>query len=529
MDYYIIYKNVMRRTNVNFTSYMIGIDIGTTSTKAVLYDINGGMVSSAHAHYPLYTPEVAAAEQNPDEIFQAVLQTTAQLMQQHVSAPTQIKFVSFSAAMHSIIPIDSNGNPLMNALTWADNRSEPYTKLLLEQSGHELYFRTGTPIHPMSPLSKLMWLRAERPTIFNAAYKFISIKEYIWAKLFSTYEVDYSIASCTGLMNLQQLQWDTAALELTKITESKLSKIVPTTYYRKDAALQYTNLMGLPPETIFVIGANDGVLSNLGLNAMSPGEVAVTIGTSGAIRTVVDQPVLDPKGRTFCYVLTDQLYVIGGPVNNGGHILRWIKDEFASAEVETAKRLGINPYDLISQICAQVPAGSEGLLFHPYLAGERAPLWNSNARASFFGLGLHHHKEHMLRAAMEGVIFNLYSVMLAIQEQIGTPTIIKATGGFASSALWRQMLADIFDQPVSIPTHHESSCVGACILGLHALGLIEDLQEATLIIGQSQQYKPDPQAAQIYKQLFPIFLSIASKLGPEYEAISQFQRQFTSS
>lgn len=529
MGYYIIYKNVMRRTNVDFTSYMIGIDIGTTSTKAVLYDMNGGMVSSAHAHYPLYTPEVAAAEQNPDEIFQAVLQTTAQLMREHVSSPMRIKFVSLSSAMHSLIPIDSNGNPLMNALTWADNRSEPYTKLLLEGNGHELYLRTGTPIHPMAPLSKLMWLRAERPHIFNAAYKFISIKEYIWAKLFSTYEVDYSIASCTGLMNIQQLKWDTAALVATKINESKLSKLVPTTYYRKGAALQYTNLMGLTPETIFIIGANDGVLSNLGLNAMSPGEVAVTIGTSGAIRTVVNQPVLDPKGRTFCYVLTDQLYVIGGPVNNGGHILRWMRDELASAEVETAKRLGIDPYDLISQICSQVPAGSEGLLFHPYLAGERAPLWNSNARASFFGLGLHHHKEHMLRAAMEGVIFNLYSVMLAIQEQIGTPAIIKATGGFASSPLWRQMLADIFDQPVSIPTHHESSCLGSCILGLHALGLLENLQENTLITGQSQQYEPNPQSTQIYKQLLPIFLSISSKLGPEYEAISEFQRKFTSS
>ena len=518
----------MRRTNVDSTSYMIGIDIGTTSTKAVLYDINGGMVSAAHAHYPLYTPEVAAAEQNPDEILQAVLETTAQLMREHVTSTKQIKFVSFSAAMHSVIPIDSNGNPLMNALTWADNRSEPYTKLLLEGNGHELYQRTGTPIHSMAPLSKLIWLRAERPLIFHAAYKFISIKEYIWAKLFSSYEVDYSIASCTGLMNIQHLKWDTAAMKETEINESKLSKIVPTTYYRKGAALQYTNLMGLSPETIFVIGANDGVLSNLGLNAMSSGEVAVTIGTSGAIRTVVDQPVLDPKGRTFCYVLTDKHYVIGGPVNNGGHILRWMRDELASAEVETAKRLGINPYDLISQICSQVPPGSEGLLFHPYLAGERAPLWNSNARASFFGLGLHHHKEHMLRAAMEGVIFNLYSVMLAMQKQIGTPAIIKATGGFASSALWRQMLADIFDQTVSIPAHHESSCMGACILGLNALGLIEDLQHASLFTGQSHQYDPDPQSTQIYKQLLPIFLSISSKLGPEYEAISQFQRQFTS-
>lgn len=512
---------------MNSLSYMIGIDIGTTSTKAVLYHTNGVMVDTAHVHYPLYTPQIAAAEQDPDEIFQAVLQTTTQIMTKNGILSSQIVFVSFSAAMHSLIPIDSNGTPLMNALTWADNRSEAYAKQLSLEGGHEIYLSTGTPIHPMAPLSKIMWLKAEYPTIFEQTYKFISIKEYIWAKLFDNYQIDYSIASCTGLMNIHQLSWDETALRTAGITKNQLSEIVPTTYYRNGASPLYTKMMGLGTETTFVIGANDGVLSNLGLNAIHKGEVAVTIGTSGAIRTVVDHPVLDPKGRIFCYALTDKHYVIGGPVNNGGQILRWMKDELGSSEVETAKRLGINPYDLLTQICEKVPPGAEGLLFHPYLAGERAPLWNSNARGSFFGLGLHHHKEHLLRAAMEGVIFNLYTVMLAMEEQIGAPDLIKATGGFASSSLWRQILADIFDQPVVIPSQHESSCLGAVFLGLYALNMIDSFDIVSEMIGQTQQYDPHPDHAAIYKQLLPIFISIPRKLGPEYEAISKFQHQFT--
>lgn len=508
------------------SAYMIGIDIGTTSTKAALFHINGELVDTAFAHYPLYTPQISAAEQDPDEIFQAVIQTIAQIMTKNNLDPSHIHFVSFSAAMHSIIPIDASGTPLMNALTWADNRSEHYAKHLSEQGGHQIYLSTGTPIHPMAPLCKIMWLQAERSSMFEQAYKFISIKEYIWAKLFDSYQIDYSIASCTGLMNLHQLAWDKLALQTAGITEDQLSEIVPTTYYRNGASPLYTKMMGLSTDTTFVIGANDGVLSNLGLNAISKGEVAVTIGTSGAIRTVVNKPVLDPKGRTFCYVLTDDHYVIGGPVNNGGQILRWIRDELGSSEVETAKRLGINPYDLLTQICEKVPAGAEGLLFHPFLAGERAPLWNSNARGSFFGLGLHHRKEHMIRAAMEGVIFNLYTVMLAIQEQIGIPTLIKATGGFASSSLWCQILADIFNQPVVIPSQHESSCLGAAILGLYALNLVDHFEVASQMVGPTLQYNPNPKTASIYKQLLPIFISISRKLEPEYDEIAKFQHQF---
>lgn len=506
--------------------YMIGVDIGTTSTKAVLFEQNGRIVASSNEEYPLYTPTTSVAEQDPEEIFAAVIHAVKQIMEMSQVPPGQIMFISFSSAMHSVIPMDRGGNPLMRCLTWADNRSQSWSeKLKNELGGHDIYLRTGTPVHPMSPLTKLMWIRHELPEIFQAADKFISIKEYVFKKLFNQYIVDYSIASATGLLDLRKLDWDPEALALAGITPDSLSELVPTTHTVQGLSETYAQEMGISASTPFVIGASDGVLSNLGVDAIDPGVVAVTIGTSGAIRTVVDQPVFDPKGRIFCYALTDKHWVIGGAVNNGGVIFRWVRDQFAASEIETANRLGISPYDVLTKIAERVNPGSDGLLFHPFLSGERAPLWNSNARGSFFGLTLNHQKEHMIRAVLEGVIYNLYTVLLAMEEQIGQPRKIQATGGFARSPLWRQMMADIFDQKVIIPESIESSCLGAVILGLYALGKIDSFDVVKEMIGGTHEHTPRQDHAAIYKELLPIYIRISRKLEEDYEAIARFQRK----
>jgi gluconokinase len=327
------------------------------------------------------------------------------------------------------------------------------------------------------------------------------------------------------MLNLQQLDWDAEALQVAGITREHLSEPVPTTYYLQGLEDSIAEELGILSSTPIVIGANDGVLSNLGVNAIEPGVVAVTIGTSGAIRTVTDRPVTDPKGRIFCYALTENHWVIGGPVNNGGMTFRWVRDVMASAEVETAKSLGIDSYEVLTKIAARVSPGADGLLFHPYLAGERAPLWNANARGSFFGLTLHHKKEHMIRAVLEGVIFNLYNVLLALEEQIGVPKKVQATGGFARSELWRQMMADIFDQEVTVPESFESSCLGAAILGLYALKEIDSLNVVSGMVGATHKHQPIKEHVEVYRELTPIYLRISRKLNEEYNAIAEFQRK----
>ncbi|WP_251459904.1 gluconokinase [Weizmannia agrestimuris] len=508
-------------------TYYLGVDIGTTTTKSVLFGEKGKVISMHHAGYPLYSPSPQVAEQNPDEIFRAVIDSMKTAIVKSDIDPSEIKLVSFSSAMHSLIAVDKDGKPLTNCITWADARAAKWAKKIKDEwHGQDIYRRTGTPIHPMSPLSKITWLRHEEQELFKKTFKFIGIKEYIFYRFFGQYVIDYSLASATGLFNLHDLDWDKDALHVAGITADKLSKPVPTTFSLTGLAPEYAVETGIPQDTPFVVGASDGVLSNLGVNAIDPGVVAITIGTSGAIRTVTDKPVTDPKGRIFCYALTENHWVVGGPVNNGGMTFRWVRDELAAAEVETAKRLGIDPYEVLTKIAARVAPGSDGLIFHPYLAGERAPIWNADARGSFFGLGLHHKREHMVRAVLEGVIYNLYTVMLALQEMIGIPKKIQATGGFARSDLWRQMLADIFNQEVVVPESFESSCLGAIVLGMYALDEIDDFSVVSDWIGATHTHRPIPENTAVYEEILPIYIRISRLLEGEYTNISAFQRKW---
>lgn len=503
---------------------MLGIDIGTTSTKAVLFTDKGEVIQTENIGYPLYTPDISTAEQNPDEIFQAILQAITNIMKQH--SQKQLLFISFSSAMHSVIAMDENDQPITPCITWADNRSEAWAhKIKTELNGLAIYQRTGTPIHPMSPLSKITWLVNEHPEIAQKTKKYIGIKEYIFKKFFDQYVVDYSLASAMGLMNLNTLDWDEEALKIAGISKDQLSALVPTTKSFSNCNIDLANQIGIDPQTPFIIGASDGVLSNLGVNAIQKGEIAVTIGTSGAIRTIIDRPQTDDLGRIFCYALTEKHWVIGGPVNNGGMVLRWIRDEFASSEVETAKRLGIDPYEVLTQIAERVRPGADGLLFHPYLAGERAPLWNPDVRGSFFGLTLSHKKEHMIRAALEGVIFNLYTVFQALTECMDGPvTRIKATGGFARSNVWRQMMSDIFESELVVPESYESSCLGACLLGLYAMGKIDSFDVAAEMVGGTFKHTPNKDAVMEYQKLLPIFIHLSRSLEEDYARIANYQR-----
>ncbi|MFC4712081.1 gluconokinase [Planococcus dechangensis] len=507
-------------------SYYLGVDIGTTSTKAVLFNKSGQIKESHTVFYPLHTPNQLTAEQDPEEIFRAVLTAVRETLRKSSISRQSLKLVSFSSAMHSLIAVDADGALLTNSITWADTRSSKHAKHIKDNlNGHEIYLRTGTPIHAMSPLSKLLWLQDEKPEICRETAKFISIKSFMFHKFFGEYVEDHSIASATGLFNLQQLDWDQGALAIAGVTSDELPRLVPTTQQFTGVAAEFATFMGIREDIPFVIGASDGVLANLGVDAIDPGVIAVTIGTSGAIRTVSPVPKTDPKERTFCYVLTENHWVIGGPVNNGGIILRWLRDEFASSEVETAKRLGIDTYDVLTKIAATVKPGADGLLFHPYLTGERAPLWDANARGSFFGLSIHHQKQHMIRSVLEGIVFNLYTVLLAVEELTGEPARIQASGGFARSELWRQLLADVFDKPVIIPESFESSCLGAVVLGMYATGEIEDFSIVSEMIGSTHTHYPEEQASDIYRELLPIYIRLSRLLTEEYESISDFQRK----
>ncbi|WP_243387396.1 gluconokinase [Bacillus kexueae] len=484
-------------------AYYIGVDIGTTSTKSVLFSLDGNERFKYSIEYPLFTSIDGTAEQNPEEVFQAVFHTIQACVHYANQENILIRAISFSSAMHSLILVDHRNQPITNLMTWADTRSSKWaTNLKESDTGKELYQQTGTPIHTMTPLSKLIWLKNERPKWFEQAHKFISIKEYILFELFGEYVIDYATAGATGLMNLNTLTWDKRALSLVEVDEHRLSTIVPTTYLLPPMKESFRNALGLSPDTSYIIGASDGVLSNLGVNAIQDGVVALTIGTSGAIRTVVSEPTTEENGSIFCYPLTTNNWVIGGPVNNGGVILRWLKELFEC------------DYETLNALAKNVPPGADRLFFHPYLTGERAPIWNSDAKGSFFGLTLNHGKPHITRAVMEGVIFNLYTVMTKLKPFMKEPKCIRASGGFANSPLWCQMVADIFQMRVEIPSSIESSSYGAVLLAGYALGDIHTFERNDTMDEAMKVFCPNNHNVREYEKLFPMYEKIQNQLTP---------------
>ncbi|MGF1513361.1 MAG: gluconokinase [Elainellaceae cyanobacterium] len=503
------------------STHILGIDIGTTSTKTILFAASGKVIVDRTVNYPLLSPQPEVQEQDPEEIYEAVTRSAREVIEQ-AGCKANLAGIAFSTAMHTLIAVDADGAPLTRSITWADRRSAPWVDKIRQQCDtHALYGRTGVPLHPMLPLVKLLWLKAEQPKVFEQAAKFISIKEYILHRWFGQFVVDHSIANATGLFNINSLDWDEEALSLAKISADRLSELVPTTHVLKGMTEAAATALGLPAETPVVVGASDGALANLGVGAIAPGEVTVTVGTSGAVRASAEQPQTDPKERLFCYALTEKRWVIGGATNNGGIVLRWVRDHLADAEVDTANLLQTDPYNILTDIAATVPAGSEGLIFHPYLAGERAPLWDANARGSFFGLALHHTKAHMIRAILEGIVYNLNVILAAVEDVAGETKGIHATGGMVRSELWRQMLADVFDQTILIPETFESSCLGAAMLGLYALGHLDNLEDGMAMLGEAESHPPNAEAAQHYRALLPLYDKLLAQVRPLYEGLAE--------
>ena len=492
---------------------MLGVDIGTTNIKAALYTYSGEEIFVKSTTYLLYTDKYGAAVQSANQIkektFQIIKESTEECKKKNI----KISFISFSAAMHSLLGVDENGQSITPVLTWGDRQSEHYLNDLKNEMGSAIYHRTGTPIHSMSPFVKLYWLKNDYPKIIQKTYKFIDVKSFILYQLFGDYFMDYSLANSTGLFNMHTLSWDSEALSLAGVAENKLPQLVPTTKVLKGMKEEVASELGLDLKTPMIIGASDGCLANLGVNAIEQGKVALTIGTSGAIRTVTKRPLTDKHERTFCYALTEDLWVIGGAVNNGGVVLDWAKDRLmknndtlASVQIEN------DCYDLMMQQIEKVQPGADNLFFFPYLMGERSPIWRPDSKGSFIGLDIHHQNEHMLRAVLEGINLNLYAVYTAISEVIEADAKeILVTGGFTQSNIWLKMLADIFGVTFTVTKVSENACLGAVLLGLFALGEIEDFSELDETILIERQIKPDKRLHQFYQSHFEKYQNLNQK------------------
>lgn len=480
--------------------YIIGLDIGTSSVKAAAFSVEGELKNLNFKNYPILSQKLKQSvicEQNPDEIVDASLNVLKETKAFMDGLGHHLIAVGLSSVMHSIMCVDEKGDKLTNLIIWSDTRSCEYAVKSCDNM--RIYRETGTPIHPMSPLYKIMWIRDNMQEIYQKAYKFISIKEYLIYRLFGIFTVDYSIASSTGMFDIKNHAWHDAALRAAGIDKSRLSEPVDTTTVLKGLSSEISQLTNIDKNTPFVIGASDGCLANLGTGAIKEGIVSVTIGTSGAVRMAISKPETDADMRTFTYILSKDIYITGGPINNGGLALKWFGDNF----VHMANKE-------LDKIASSVNPGSDGLIFLPYLTGERAPYWDSGLKAAFTGITINHHTEHFARAIMEGVIYcvknilnDLSDIMSARDMQI---TDLIASGGFCYSDIWVQILSDVTGRVIKTAISPQSTALGASILASYATGCIKSLDKACEIVKMGKEYKPDEQAHAIYRKLFADFI-----------------------
>jgi len=468
----------------------IGADIGTTSAKAVAFRTDGSPRGQARRAYPLMSPEPGAATQDAAAVTDAAVAVIDGAAS--AAGAAGAAGICLSGAMHSLVGLDAKGRPLTPLLTWADTRAAAQATAL-RASNAELHDQTGTPLHPMSPLAKLVWLRECEPATFASVAHWAGIKELVLHRLTGEWAIDRSSASGTGLMDLSTGEWHERALQLAGIEPSMLSPLV-------DPATTFETIggHGLP----LVVGAGDGPLASLGVGAMRPGVAACSIGTSGALRSMVKAPTIDSDHRLFCYLLDADRWVVGGAINNGGSVLQWAGDALAPD-------LGEDPERALLALAADVPAGSDGLMMLPYLRSERAPHWTATARGAYVGLTSEHRRGHLVRAALEGVCQQLAVVLDSMRGAGNEVREIRATGGFARSDLWRQMLADVLGMPIGFPASDEGSAFGAALLGMRALGIVDSLDAAADLVRIEHTVQPDPAAAATYAAMRRAFAELA--------------------
>jgi gluconokinase len=491
------------------TSVVVGVDIGTSATKAAAYDGRGRCRARAAAAYPVLSERPGWAEQDPDAVVSAVLSALAEVAGACYAAGAAMEAVAVGGAMHSLVGVGRDGRPVTRALTWADGRAHAQAgRLRARTDAAALYRATGTPLQSMAPLSKLMWFREEAPETFARAARWMSLKDYVILTATGDAVTDHSIASATGLFDVVARRWHEPALQLAGVRREQLPRpVAPThTLHRLDESVAAR--ARLRPMLPLVIGASDGALGTLGLGVRSAGLLACNVGTSAALRTLVSEPALDPKGRTFCYAFTDGLWLTGVATNSGGAALRWLRDQV----------LG-DTYDNLLESAARVPAGAEGLLFLPYLLGERAPQWDPHARAVLFGLTPRHGRAHIVRAVIEGVALQLARAAAPLERAVGTASEVRASGGAMASRLWRQIVADALRRTVAYPTERQSGCLGAALVGMQAIGMIASAVDVALPVEIDDERRPSP-AAPAYERLAHLFEDLYRDLRPAFGALT---------
>lgn len=499
--------------------YMLGIDIGTSSTKTVLFDRNGRTIRSAVRVYPMYQPENGWAEQDPLDWWNASRDTVREVVRDSGVSASDIRGVGLSGQMHGLVALDAEDRVLRRSIIWCDQRTAAECAQITDSVGAErLVAITANPALTGFTASKIQWMRNHEPDLFARIRRIMLPKDYVRLQLTGEYATDVSDASGMQLMDVAKRTWSPVMLEALGIDPTWLCRLhesCETSGRITPAAAEAT---GLAVGTPVAAGAGDQAAGAVGNGIVREGLISSTIGTSGVVFAHLDRIAIDPSGRvhTFCHAVPGAWHVMG-VTQGAGLSLQWFRDQFCTEEKATAERMGVDPYVLMDQEAARVNPGADGLLYLPYLMGERTPHLDPYCRGVFFGISARHTKRDMLRAVMEGVGYSLMDCMDVLRGMGVAATEIRASGGGGRSSLWRAMQADMFGASIVTLESSEGPALGVAILGAVAGGLYPDVATACdSILRIRSRQEPDPSAGQVYARRHTLYRSLYASLKDDF-------------
>lgn len=504
--------------------YVIGIDLGTSATKTVLFDRNGNVISQASREYPMQQPHNGWAEQNPVDWYDAAIETLKTVTESSGINPADIEALGISGQMHGLVMLDEECNVLRPSILWCDQRTNKECEQLTEALGRETLIKiTANPALTGFTASKILWVKNNEPEIFEKCRHILLPKDYLRFRLTGDFATEVSDASGMQILNVPERRWSETMIEALGIKEEYLPKVYEspdvTGYINNDTSEK----TGIPVSVKVVGGAGDNAAAAVGMGVVSEGKAFTTIGTSGVVFAHTDNPVIDPEGRvhTFCCAVPGAWHVMG-VTQGAGLSLQWFKNNFCAEESALAAKEGKDVYIITDSMASEIPVGCEKLLYLPYLMGERTPHLDPDCRGVFFGLSAIHTKAHFIRAIMEGVTYSLYDCLLVLKNMGICPDSMLLCGGGGKSNLWKSMLCDTFDMPVITTKSSEGPAMGVAILAAVGAGIYSTVADAcdAMLRSEASTAEPDKAKTEAYRKVHGVYASVYPSLKANYKQLA---------
>lgn len=486
----------------------MSLDIGTTGIKTAIYDFQGKLIVYEYNEYPLICERPGWAEHDPSNWWLAIKKGIYNVIKKSKIDKENILAIGASSLTASPVLINKKGNVLCRSPIWMDRRSIDECNTLQSRMGKKkLYELTGRRPDPMFNIYKLMWIKRKTPRIIKETYKILQAKDYINYKLTNQLATDSSIAATTQAMNLKSLKWEENIFNSAEISINLMPVIKASTEVLGLVDSKIANELGLSNKTKVIIGGADTTIAALGCGAIEEGDLVVSIGTCSDVTMCLNHPVVDKEMRMGCYpYLVKGSYLTIAGANSSGISLKWFRDQFCKTEIIEARKKGINTYEVLDKSAELIPPGSGGLIFLPYLSGERSPIFNLKARGIFAGINLKHTNAHFIRSIIEGVSLSIKD-RINIHTELGLKiNKVILTGGGANSKLWRQIITDMIEIPTYVVKGGDTTGLGAAMLAVVGAEIYSDIKEAckNMVFSGNKSF-PIENNSKIYQEKYSLY------------------------